>query len=202
MLGDLSGVSKIYLITGRTDMRKSFDGLMAIIRDTYQLDPYANAVYLFCGKDSRKLKALHFDKDGFVLLQKRLDGYGRFQWPRNASEARLLSRQEFRWLMEGLAIDQPKAIRALEKRRISEFLYKTEKFKNLKLSCCSYDRTYPQWIVSRRKLRVYCMNGSGDDLAYHWGYLFRYPYVRCSLLNTAERYPHRGASVRMTVSFC
>jgi len=117
VLGDLSGVSKIYLITGRTDMRKSFDGLMAIIRDTYQLDPYANAVYLFCGKDSRKLKALHFDKDGFVLLQKRLDGYGRFQWPRNASEARLLSRQEFRWLMEGLAIDQPKAIRATGKKK-------------------------------------------------------------------------------------
>ena len=58
MLGDLSGVSKIFVITGRTDMRKSFDGLMAIIRDTYELDPYANAVYLFCGRDSRKLKAL------------------------------------------------------------------------------------------------------------------------------------------------
>ena len=72
MLGDLSGVSKIFVITGRTDMRKSFDGLMAIIRDTYELDPYANAVYLFCGRDSRKLKALHFDKDGFVLHQKRL----------------------------------------------------------------------------------------------------------------------------------
>ena len=100
MLGDLSGVSKIFVITGRTDMRKSFDGLMAIIRDTYELDPYANAVYLFCGRDSRKLKALHFDKDGFVLLQKRLDGNGRFQWPRNASEARLLTRQEFRWLKE------------------------------------------------------------------------------------------------------
>ena len=80
MLGDLSGVSKIFVITGRTDMRKSFDGLMAIIRDTYELDPYANAVYLFCGRDSRKLKALHFDKDGFVLLQKRLDGNGRFQF--------------------------------------------------------------------------------------------------------------------------
>ena len=46
-------------------MRKSFDGLMAIIRDTYQLDPYANALYLFCGRDSRKLKALHYDKDGY-----------------------------------------------------------------------------------------------------------------------------------------
>ena len=72
MLGDLSGISKIFIICGRTDMRKSFDGLMAIIRDTYQMDPYANAVYLFCGRDSRKLKALYFDKDGFVLLQKRL----------------------------------------------------------------------------------------------------------------------------------
>lgn len=117
MLGDLSGVSKIFVITGRTDMRKSFDGLMAIIRDTYELDPYANAVYLFCGRDSRKLKALHFDKDGFVLLQKRLDGNGRFQWPRNASEARLLTRQEFRWLMEGLSIDQPKAIKGTGRKK-------------------------------------------------------------------------------------
>ena len=49
-------------------MRKSFDGLMAIIRDKYELDPYANALYLFCGRDKRKIKALHFDKDGFVLL--------------------------------------------------------------------------------------------------------------------------------------
>jgi transposase len=67
MLGDLSGVSKIYVITGRTDMRKSFDGLMAIIR--------------------------------------------------NASEARLLTRQEFRWLMEGLSIDQPKAIKTSAKKK-------------------------------------------------------------------------------------
>ena len=40
-----------------------------------------------------------------------------FQWPRNASEARLLTRQEFRWLMEGLAIDQPKAIRPSKEKK-------------------------------------------------------------------------------------
>ena len=84
---------------------------MAIIRDTYKLDPYANALYLFCGRDSSKIKALHFDKDGFILMQKRLDNSGRFQWPRNSSEARMLTRQEFRWLMEGLSVDQPKAIK-------------------------------------------------------------------------------------------
>lgn len=98
-------------------MRKSFDGLMAIIRDTYQMDPYANALYLFCGYDSRKLKALHFDRDGFVLLLKRLDGSGRFQWPRSASEVRSLTRQEFRWLLEGLSVEQPKAIKPDSKQK-------------------------------------------------------------------------------------
>ena len=78
MLGDLSGVAKIYLVSGYTDMRRSIDGLMAIVRDTYELDPYSNSLFLFCGKRCDRLKALHFDKDGFVLLYKRLDS-GCFQ---------------------------------------------------------------------------------------------------------------------------
>ena len=115
MLGDISGISKIYCVTGTTDMRRSIDGLMAIIRDTYQMDPYANAVYLFCGRRRNTIKALFFDKTVFCLLYKRLDTKGHFQWPRNASEVRPLTRQEFRWLMEGLSIDQPKAIQAVPK---------------------------------------------------------------------------------------
>ncbi|MGL4735811.1 MAG: IS66 family insertion sequence element accessory protein TnpB [Cellulosilyticaceae bacterium] len=113
MLGDLSRVQKIYIITGQTDMRKSIDGLMAIIRDTYEMDPFMNAVFLFCGRSRDRIKALHFEKTGFVLLYKRLDNSGKFQWPRNEEEVRSLSRQEFRWLMEGLSIDQPKAIKAM-----------------------------------------------------------------------------------------
>ena len=109
VLGDLSGVSRIYLITGRTDMRLSINGLMAIIRNTYQMDPYANALYLFCGRKQDRLKALHHDKTGFVLLYMGLDS-GRFQWPRNASEVRALTLQEYRWLIEGLSIDQPRAL--------------------------------------------------------------------------------------------
>ncbi|MDY3343170.1 MAG: IS66 family insertion sequence element accessory protein TnpB [Lachnospiraceae bacterium] len=103
-------------MTGRTDMRKSISGLMAIIRDTYQMDPYANAIYLFCGRKNNTLKALYFDRDGFCLLQKRLDN-GRFQWPRNPSEVKSLTRQEFRWLMEGLSIEQPKAIRPISRKQ-------------------------------------------------------------------------------------
>ena len=92
-------------------MRKSIDGLCAIVKDTLKMDPYTNSLYLFCGRNCGKIKALYFDRDGFVLLSKRLEGHGRFQWPRNASEAKLLTRQEFRWLMEGLSIEQPKAIK-------------------------------------------------------------------------------------------
>ena len=109
MLGDLSRVSKIYLVTGRTDMRKSIDGLMSVIRDTYDMDPFANAFFLFCGRKSDRIKALHFDQTGFVILYKRLDN-GRFQWPRNASEVRALTRQQYRWLLERLSIEQPNAI--------------------------------------------------------------------------------------------
>lgn len=115
MLGDISGANRIYLVTGYTDMRKSIDGLMAIIRDNCKLDPYSNSVFLFCGRRSDRIKALHYEKDGFCLLYKRLERERgesfRFQWPRKAEEVRNLTRQEFRWLLEGLSIDQPKAIK-------------------------------------------------------------------------------------------
>ena len=62
MLGDLSGVSKIYIVTGVVDMRKSIDGLMAIIRDSFEMDPYENAVYLFCGRKSDRIKAIHHER--------------------------------------------------------------------------------------------------------------------------------------------
>ena len=114
MIGDLSGVSKIYIVTGYTDMRKNIDGLADIIRQTYDLDPFSNSLLLFCGRHCDRLKALRHDRDGFELYYKVLDD-GRFQWPRNKSEARSLTRQEFRWLMEGLSIDQPKAIKAVPK---------------------------------------------------------------------------------------
>ena len=110
MLGDLSRVSRIYIVTGRTDMRKSIDGLMSVIRDTHAMDPLANTLYLFCGRRSDRIKALHYDQTGFVVLYKRLDS-GRFQWPRNSSEVRALTRQQYRWLLEGLSIEQPDAIR-------------------------------------------------------------------------------------------
>jgi transposase len=115
VLGNLEQVAHIYIVCGYTDMRKSIDGLASIVKNTYELDPFSDSLFLFCGRRGDRLKALHWEQDGFLLLYKRLDG-GKFQWPRKPEEVRNITRQEFRWLMEGLSINQPKAIKEVKAR--------------------------------------------------------------------------------------
>ena len=66
--------------------------------------------FLFCGRRTDRVKALYWSGDGYVLIYKRLSN-GSFQWPRSTEELKSLDAQSFRWLMEGLKIEQPKAIR-------------------------------------------------------------------------------------------
>ena len=110
MLSELTSNIQVYLVTGYTDMRRSIDGLAIIVRSQLNLDPYNRALFLFCSRRCDRIKGLLWEGDGFLLLYKRLDN-GSFQWPRNETEARLLSPQQTRWLLEGLKIDQPRAIR-------------------------------------------------------------------------------------------
>ncbi|WP_106011222.1 IS66 family insertion sequence element accessory protein TnpB, partial [Clostridium luticellarii] len=50
MLGDISKAEKIYIATGHTDMRKSIDGLAAIVQKNFELNPFQNSLFLFCGR--------------------------------------------------------------------------------------------------------------------------------------------------------
>ena len=113
MLGDISKAEKIYIACGYTDMRKSIDGLAAIVQQNFQLNPFQNSLFLFCGRRRNRMKALYWEGDGFVLLYKRLES-GSFHWPRTAEAVRSITNQEFRWLLEGLSIDQPKAVKKLK----------------------------------------------------------------------------------------
>lgn len=110
MLNDLTIDYPVYLVTGYTDLRRSIDGLATIIQTQLQLDPYSAALFLFCGRRCDRMKGLLWEGDGFLLLYKQLDNR-KFQWPRNETEALLLTPQQRRWLLEGLKIEQPKAIR-------------------------------------------------------------------------------------------
>jgi len=105
MLGDITVAQNIYVACGYTDMRKSIDGLAAIVQQQFSLDPFSPTLFLFCGKKCDRLKALLWEPDGFVLLYKRLEN-GRFQWPRSEAELKPITWQQFRWLMEGLKVDQ------------------------------------------------------------------------------------------------
>lgn len=117
MLGDISKAEQIYIACGFTDMRKSIDGLAGIVQQNFKLNPFQNSLFLFCGRRKDRLKALYWERDGFVLLYKRLES-GSFQWPRDAEEVKLITQQEFRWLLEGLSINQPKAVKTVDKRKI------------------------------------------------------------------------------------
>ena len=113
MIGDISLATNIYIITGYTDMRKSIDGLYALVMDKLHEEPDRFSIYLFCGRRSDRIKILLRESDGYVLLYKRLnaDVQGKFRWPRNESEVKAITMQQYRWLMDGLAIEQKSVIR-------------------------------------------------------------------------------------------
>lgn len=110
MIGDITVATDIFIITGYTDMRKSLDGLCAVIKDKMNMEVNHRSIYLFCGRRCDRIKVLLKEEDGLVLLYKRLDVEGRYRWPRNESEVRPLTWRQFDWLMSGLDIEQPKAI--------------------------------------------------------------------------------------------
>lgn len=95
---------------GPTDFRKQIEGLAALVSLRYHLDPYSPAcVFLFCNRKKNCLKALRFDKDGFLLATKKLLPDMVFQWPKSKEEIRDITPQQVRWLLEGLSIEQKKA---------------------------------------------------------------------------------------------
>ena len=73
MIVDYTKVPQIYLVCGKTDLRRGIDGLASLVQENFNLDPYSEALFLFCGNRSDRYKALYWDKNGFMLLYKRLE---------------------------------------------------------------------------------------------------------------------------------
>lgn len=114
MLKDATGFNRIFIATGRTDMRKGIDGMLMVIKGEFGKNPFESGdIFLFCGSRTHSIKALVFEEDGFVLLTKRLLK-GRFQWPRNTREMREIPAELFRDLMDGFAIEYHTTIKKLQ----------------------------------------------------------------------------------------
>ncbi len=76
----LSPAVRIYLATGATDLRRSMDGLAALVRERFALDPLSGHLFLFRNRRGDRLKILAWDHGGFWVLYKRLER-GTFAWP-------------------------------------------------------------------------------------------------------------------------
>ena len=84
---------RVYLCLSPCDMRRSFDGLHALVRDHLQLDPFAGHLYLFANKRRDRLKILYWDRDGFAIWAKRLEE-GTYAIPSAEPGSRRFSRRE------------------------------------------------------------------------------------------------------------
>ena len=107
---DLSKVRRYYVACGRTDLRCGIEGLASIVTQQYGKTMDEESLFLFCGRRTDRIKALYWSGDSYILIYKRLTN-GNFQWPRSEEELRLMDAQSFRWLMEGLNVEQKTAIR-------------------------------------------------------------------------------------------
>jgi transposase len=109
---NLESTGQVHLAPGATDLRKSIDGLSVLVSAVFQLDPFSDRWFVFCNRQKNKLKILRWDHNGFWLYYRRLER-GRFRWPQPGGEPLVITRRQLRWLLDGLAIEQRQAHRAV-----------------------------------------------------------------------------------------
>ena len=79
MIGIALGL-KVFLCTGPTDMRRSFDGLSGMVTTIVEQDPLCGHLFVFRNRNRDRLKILYWDRDGLAIWYKRLER-GTFQFP-------------------------------------------------------------------------------------------------------------------------
>lgn len=112
----LSPTVRIYLASGITDMRKSFDGLAGLARDVIGEDPLSGHLFVFCNRRRDRLKILYWDRSGFCLFAKRLEK-GTFAWPESKDRTRVeLTAEQLVMLIGGIDLGATRRRRWLDHR--------------------------------------------------------------------------------------
>jgi transposase len=108
---------RVYLCLTACDMRKSFDGLHALVREHLELDALAGHLFVFFGRRRDRVKILYWERDGFAVWAKRLEaGTYAVAWAESAERRREITPQELAALLSG--IDLSTAPRRKRYRRV------------------------------------------------------------------------------------
>lgn len=116
MLND-TAIKQVYLACGATDLRKSIDGLAALVKEGFNLDPFSPCLFVFCNRQRDKLKILYWEHNGFWLYYRRLER-GKFQWPEKNNKTIAVNYRELRWILDGLSLKQIQAHPEVKARTI------------------------------------------------------------------------------------
>ena len=98
---ELNGARAVYLHRDAIDFRKNINGLASLVEHGLGMDVFARAVFVFGNRRKDRIKILGWERNGFWLLQKRLED-SRFVWPREDSAVVKLTVQQLHWLLQGI----------------------------------------------------------------------------------------------------
>lgn len=99
----LPSAVRIFLCLRPTDMRRSFDGLAAMVRQVLGADPLSGHLFVFISRRADRVKILYWDRDGLVLWAKRLE-QGTFRPPTAEGQSLALSAAELALVLGGIEL--------------------------------------------------------------------------------------------------
>jgi transposase len=110
---------RVYLCTSPCDMRRSFDGLHALVTGAMKLDAFAGHLFVFANRRKDRVKILYWDRDGFAVWAKRLEE-GTYVMPfAEEDEARReITAQELGALLSGIDLSTAKRRKRYRRRSV------------------------------------------------------------------------------------
>lgn len=101
-------VRRILAWSEPVDMRKSFNGLVAVVQGVLHEDPLSGTLYVFFNRRGTHLKLVYWDRTGFCLFAKRLES-ARFSLPGD-EQRQELSERSFLLLLDGIVLGKRRRI--------------------------------------------------------------------------------------------
>jgi transposase len=106
---------KVYIHDSEIDMRKSWEGLISMVRYSMNLNPFDASLFVFYGKSRKLVKILYWDGNGFCIWMKKLY---KGNFPFGKSGKTQMSHRDLKWLLSG--IDTRKQHEVIKQTYITE----------------------------------------------------------------------------------
>jgi transposase len=98
---------QIWLYSQPCDMRKSYHGLSALVKNQLQEEPLSGQIFVFINRRRTQIKVLYFDRSGYCIWMKKLE-QGLFRYALADGEKQALSWTELKLLLEGIELKNTK----------------------------------------------------------------------------------------------